>query len=308
MIKIACVGDNVVDINYIDGIVNPGGNCVNVAVYCSQMRHKAAYVGVLADDDYAKVITDSLKKNQVAYDMSPVGHGETGRCFINLVDGDRIIGDENDGGLLKASPLRLDEKLIMYLKKFDIVHTSCYSYIDDELEKIKDAGIPLLYDFSIEWDDEKISRLSEVADFALFSGRDDKTEEENMSVLKKVVDGRHCRMAILTMGTQGAWVYDGHTVHTKKPYNIEGGAIDTTGCGDSWISGFISTYIEITKRMYQMATVSDEHFIQQKNVEDVKTHAIEMAMCMGNLKARQTCRIKGAYGCGVPVDSIRKRD
>lgn len=92
----------------------------------------------------------------------------------------------------------------MYLKKFDIVHTSCYSYIDDELEKIKDAGIPLLYDFSIEWDDEKISRLSEVADFALFSGRDDKTEEENMSVLKKVVDGRHCRMAILTMGTQGA--------------------------------------------------------------------------------------------------------
>ena len=32
MIKIACVGDNVVDINYIDGIVNPGGNCVNVAV------------------------------------------------------------------------------------------------------------------------------------------------------------------------------------------------------------------------------------------------------------------------------------
>ena len=28
MIKIACVGDNVVDINYIDGIVNPGGNCV----------------------------------------------------------------------------------------------------------------------------------------------------------------------------------------------------------------------------------------------------------------------------------------
>ena len=142
----------------------------------------------------------------------------------------------------------------------------------------------------------------------MFSGRDDKTEEENKSVLKKAVDGRHCRMAILTMGTQGAWVYDGHTVHTKKPYNIEGGAIDTTGCGDSWISGFISTYIEITKRMYQMATVSDEHFIQQKNVEDVKTHAIEMAMCMGNLKARQTCRIKGAYGCGVPVDSIRKRD
>lgn len=308
MAKIVCLGDNVVDINYIDGVVNPGGNCVNVAVYCSQLGHQAAYVGVLANDVYAKVITDSLGKNNVAYDKSPVCAGETGRCFINLVDGDRIIGDENEGGLVKSSPLQIDEKILAYVKMFDIVHTSCYSYIDDQLYKIKDAGVPLLYDFSIVWDDEKIHKISEVADYILFSGRDDLSEEENMAVLKKAVDARYCRMAILTMGTKGAWVYDGDKVYTKEPYNVEGGAIDTTGCGDSWISGFISTYIENMKRLQDMQRISDEHFIQEQNTRDVKAHAIEMAMCMGNLKARQTCRIKGAYGCGVPVDSIRKRD
>lgn len=306
MAKIACVGDNVVDINYIDGIVNPGGNCINVAVYCSQLGHQAAYLGVLADDVYAKVVTDSLEKNHVEYHMSPVFPGETGRCFINLVDGDRIIGDENNGGLVKSSPLQISEKMLEYLKQFDIVHTSCYSYIDDQLFMLKDAGIPLLYDFSTVWNDEKISKIAEVADYILFSGRDELSEAENMAVLKTAVDGRHCRMAILTMGTKGAWVYDGENMYEKEPYNIEGGAIDTTGCGDSWISGFISTYVENMKRMQDMQLASDEHFIQLKHAKDVKKHAIEMAMCMGNLKARQTCRIKGAYGCGVPLASIRK--
>ena len=74
MVKIACVGDNVVDINYIDGMVNPGGNCVNVAVYCSQLGHKAAYVGVLADDVYGKILADSLTKQKVEHFMSPICH------------------------------------------------------------------------------------------------------------------------------------------------------------------------------------------------------------------------------------------
>lgn len=306
MVKVACVGDNVVDINYIDGIVNPGGNCVNVAVYCSQLGHKAAYVGVLADDVYQKVLTDSLEKQKVEYVMSPVCHGETGRCFINLIDGDRVIGDENNGGLVKSSPLAITDELVAYLKHFDLVHTSCYSYIDDQLGKIKEAGIPLLYDFSTEWDWEKVEVISETADFILFSGRDDLSEQENLSVLQKAVDSRHCCMAIITMGIKGAWVYDGSELYEKKPYFPEGGAVDTTGCGDSWISGFITTYMDLVKQMESMAASSDKHFILEENKKDVKRQAIQAGMCMGNLKARHTCRLKGAYGCGVPLSSMKR--
>ena len=74
--------------------------------------------------------------------------------------------------------------------------------------------------------------------------------------------------------------------------------------GDSWISGFITTYMEIVKEMEDMATSSDQYFILEENKRDVERQAIKAGMCIGNLKARHTCRLKGAYGCGVPLNSI----
>ncbi len=305
MIKIACVGDNVVDINYIDGMIHPGGNCVNVAVYCSQMGHEAAYVGVLADDGNAKIVTDSLTAYGVEWCMCPRLHGETGRCPVRLVDGERILSDENDGGLVKSDPLVLTEEILEYLKGFDVVHTSCYSYFDEQLYKIRDLGIPLLYDFSTVWnrDEARLQMVTDVSDYVLFSEIEELSDEENDRMLIDAVDRYHCKMAIMTKGTKGAFVYDGHKIYGKSPYNVSAGAIDTTGCGDSWISGFITTYVEIMSRMHAMQEASDNAFISDENVYDVHAHAIEAAMCMGNLKARYTCRIKGAYDWGEPIRS-----
>lgn len=307
MIKIACVGDNVVDINYIDGMINPGGNCVNTAVYCSQLGHEAAYVGVIGDDGYADIVINSLKKNHVDVSRCVVKHGETGRCTCRLSDGERILGDENDGGLVKSEPLVITDELIEYLKNFDIVHTSCYSYFDDELIKLKEAKIPLIYDFSTVWTEERAEKIGKAAEYVLFSGKDCLTEGENLSMLKKAVNQYGYKMAVMTMGTKGAWVFDGTKLYGKAPYNVCEGAVDTTGCGDSWISGFITTYMDYMKKLKNMICTSDKSFITEKNREDTVSHIIELAMCMGNLKARHTCRIKGAYGCGVPVGDYKKK-
>ena len=301
MIKIACVGDNVVDINYIDGLVHPGGNSVNVAVYCSQMGHKAAYVGVLADDRNAGVVKDSLAAYGVDYSMCPVMHGETGRCSITLIDGDRHIADENDGGLVKSDPLAITPEILDYLRSCDVIHTDCYAYIDDQLDKLKEIGVPVLYDFSAEWTPEKMAVIGKNIDFVLLSGKEELSVDENRQMLHDAVDMYGVNLAILTMGTKGAWVYDGKKEYTKAPYNVEAGAIDTTGCGDSWISGFITTYVEQMNRLRTMKEGSDDGFIVAANEQDVHEHAIAMAMCIGNLKARYTCRIKGAYKWGVPV-------
>lgn len=307
MIKIACVGDNVVDINYIDGMINPGGNCVNAAVYCSQLGHEAAYVGVMGDDGYADIVLNSLKENHVDVSKCVIKHGETGRCTCRLIDGERILGDENDGGLVKSEPLKITDELIEYLKGFDIVHTSCYSYFDDELIKLKQAGIPLIYDFSTVWTDERVEKIGKAADYVLFSGKDHLTDGENLSMLKKAVGQYGYKLAVMTMGTKGAWVCDGTKIYHKEPYNVSGGAIDTTGCGDSWISGFITTYIDYKKKLDNMLCSADESFITENNREDVISHIIELAMCMGNLRARYSCRIKGAYGCGVPVADYKEK-
>lgn len=305
MIKIACVGDNVVDINYIDGVINPGGNCVNVSVYCSQLGFDAAYVGVLADDGYAKIVADSMTVNGVDISQCVYMHGETGRCSCKLVDGDRVLGDENDGGLVKSNPLVITEDMLEYLKGFDIIHTSCYSYIDDQMLKVKAAGVPILYDFSTVWNETWVKEVSRFADYVLFSGRDELTEEENLKMFKDAVDKYGYKLSIMTMGIRGAWVYDGQRVFTKEPYNVSGGAIDTTGCGDSWISGFITSYMDNKKRLDNMTAMSGGSFIVEENAADTMANIIEISMCMGNLRARYTSQIKGAYGCGVPVSEYK---
>lgn len=307
MIKIACVGDNVVDINYIDKMINPGGNCVNVAVYCAQLGHSAAYVGVMGDDGYADIVIDSLKKNNVDVSRCVYKHGETGRCTCDLIDGDRVLGDENDGGLVKSDPLVFDDDLIEYLKGFDIVHTSCYSYLDDELVKLKDAGVPVIYDFSTVWTRESVEKIGKVVDYVLFSGVDELSEEENLQMMKDAVDKYGYKLAIMTMGIRGAWVYDGRRIFEKAPYNADGGAIDTTGCGDSWVSGFITTYTEQKLRLERMLATASGNFITDENKEDAVANIIRQSMCMGNLRARYTCQIKGAYGCGVPISEYSEK-
>lgn len=306
MIKMACVGDNVVDINYVDRMINPGGNCVNAAVYAKQLGHDVSYIGILADDLYAKVLTDSFDKIGVKYDHCVTLHGETGRCFCNLVDGERVLGDENNGGLVKSDPLVLTDELVEYLKQFDVVHTSCYSYIDDQLYKLKEAGIPVVYDFSTEWNDEKLAAVSPYVKYMLLSEKDNIAYDENLKVMKNITKQYGCELAILTMGKKGALVFDGKTLYEKEPYNVEAGAIDTTGCGDSWISAFISTYVECYKRLSLLTSTASENLILEKNELDFQKNVIEISMCMGNLKARHTTLIKGGYGYGISIDEFNK--
>lgn len=307
MIKIACVGDNVVDINYEDGMINPGGNCVNVAVYARQTGHFAAYVGVLGDDPYAKVLTDSFDKIGVKYDHCVRLRGETGRCFCKLVNGDRLLGDENDGGLVKSRPLVITDSLIDYLKGFDIVHTSCYSYIDDKLYKFKKARIPVVYDFSTEWDEKNTAYVCPNVRYVLFSEKPGFGREESFRMLHDAVSEYGCELAIMTMGKKGAVVYDGRDFCEKEPYNIEAGARDTTGCGDSWISAFITTYVECFKRLSIMESAADEQLILKRDEDDFRKNAIAMGMCMGDLRSRLTTLIKGGYGYGIPIKEFKKR-
>lgn len=306
MIKMACVGDNVVDINYVDGMINPGGNCANAAVYAKQLGHDTSYIGVLADDPYAKVLTDSFDKIGVKYDRCVTLHGETGRCTCKLIDGDRVLGDENDGGLVKSNPLVITDELVNYLKRFDIVHTSCYSYLDDQLYKFKDAGIPVVYDFSTVWTDERLAKVCPNVKFVLFSDREGSGVEANLKMLDDATNKYNCELAIMTMGKKGACVYDGKNLFEKEPYNIEAGARDTTGCGDSWISAFISTYVECYKRLSILEAMSDEQLILEKNKEDFRKYVVEISMCMGNLKSRHTTLVKGGYGYGVPIAEFNK--
>lgn len=297
MVRLVGIGDNVVDCNYTTGIAYPGGNCVNFAVFGRQLGNEAAYVGKVAKDYWGDVIFRALQEKEIDLSRCEVEDGETGRCGIHLTNGDRTIVDENDAGLVKANPIVITEELLEYIKTFDIAHSSCYSYIEGELHKIKESGIPVLYDFSDEWDGEMLERICKDITIAFFSGKE-LPDEELKEYLRKCVNEYGCQMAITTIGGRGAIVYNGRKYYQKQPYNFAGGVVDTTGAGDSWIAGFISSYLDGQKQIQRLKKGNPENFIREADYNDFEDGLIEYGMCLGNMLARRNCLVQGSFGCG----------
>ena len=147
MIRTIGVGDNVVDRYIHSNMMYPGGNSINFSVYSRQMGAESAYMGVLADDPEGRLIVSALDRLGIDYSKCEFVHGETGRCSTHLVNGDRIITDDNDFGAVKTSPLELTKERLGYISRFDVAHSSCYSFIEGSLHKIKEKGVPVVYDF-----------------------------------------------------------------------------------------------------------------------------------------------------------------
>lgn len=299
MIKVLGLGDNVVDINYTTNFIYPGGNSLNFSIYARELGYDSAYLGVLSNDKYAKVVTNALDYYNVDYSKCPIIEGgETGRCGIRLHNGDRVITEENFGGVVRTNPLKINEELLDYIKTFDVVSSNCFSYIEGQLGLIKNNGVLVVYDFSNYWEEDTFEKICDSINIAFFSGKDhDEKYLENL--LKYIVNDLGCHMAITTIGKSGAIIYNGAKIFKNKPYNLEGDVVDTTGAGDSFLAGFLTSYLHNKK-------VFDSYFIKNSNdillkedIEDFYNNLIIFSMSCGNWIARKNCMLQGSFGLGV---------
>ena len=293
MIRLIGLGDNVVDLHYYKNVMYPGGNAVNFSVYARRLGFESAYIGVLGNDKEGQFLLSALKEEAVDTSRCVVRKGDTGRSGIYLINGDRVINEENDGGVVKSQPLILDEDLIHYLNNYDVIHTSYLSYLDNQLEKLTVIDSLISYDFSTYWNEQLVRGISPYVDLMLLSGAGrDKADVERC--MRIAVDNSRCRLAAATFGEDGAVVYDGHNWYRKMPYNYEGGAVDTTGAGDSWITAFIAIWAQ--------GVLKEKHYSEMNNLWEEKDKAdfrkalIDYAMAEANAFARYNCQFYGGFG------------
>lgn len=239
--KIICVGDNVVDCYVDQGVYYPGGNAVNVAVNCKRYGFdESAYVGIFGNDDKAEHIKWALSREGVTYDRSRTMIGESGQPRVNLTpEGDRVFIGGPKNTVQHTVRLRLIQEDLEYISKFDICHTSCYSSLELELPNIK-KYCSISFDFSNISDDEYLRNVCPNIDFGFFSGSD-----LSFDKIKKVIDTCHylgTRIVGITLGSKGAIFSKDGEIFEQGIFETD--VVDTMGAGDSFIAGFLSSYIK----------------------------------------------------------------
>jgi len=277
--KVIGVGDNVVDKYNHTRIMYPGGNSLNFSVYAKELGMTAAYMGVFGNDLAGKHILRTLQELKIDISYSKQVTGENGYALVDLIDGDRVFLGWNGGGVQKSHPIQLKQEELFYLSSFDIVHTSIYSGIDQELYKVKELGVPLSYDFSNEFNETILESVCKFVDFSLLSCG--QREIEEVKDLLLLVHSYGSELVIGTMGSRGALAYDGNQFYFQKPEYVT--PVDTLGAGDAFFTAFILHYLTTKKIQKDFFTPVD----------------LTPSLKLGAKFAAQKCLIDGAFGFGI---------
>lgn len=305
MIRVIGVGDCFVDRYLFQNTMYPGGNSVNFAVFARMLGHESAFCGNLAQDVYAGMILDALDAWGIEHEHCRIlPDGETGHGSIQLVNGDRVISDDNDNGSAKRDPLPITPELLQYLRGFDLIHSACYGFLEPQLPRLSCAGVPIAFDCSENWVDEGyLNAVAPYCSIILFSGSAYPRQLLLRRMRQACVLG--CDIAIGTVGAQGALVWDGQQLYELAPYRAVGGILDTTGAGDSFFTGFCTTYIEGRNQL--MALLDQGAFdLCAQDHASFRAALIQRSMHTGNAMAMRTCMTPGSFGHGVSMDLEEK--
>jgi sugar/nucleoside kinase (ribokinase family) len=253
-----------------------GGSAGNTVVALNQFGGKSFYSCLVAHDDLGKFFLDDLKHHGVntnlKYEHCPAGH--SGRCLVmTSPDAQRTMNtflgvssflspehlDEEAiknssyvylEGYLVASPKGLEAikeaKKIAEKNKVEVALTfsdpSMVKYFSKQMEEIVGASVDLLF-----CNDEEA---------LIFTGTNSLSEaREKLKQLAK--------RFVITLGANGAMVYDGDTFVNIEPYATV--AVDTNGAGDMFAGAFMYgiTHGHSYAGSGKLASLASSHVVRQ---------------------------------------------
>jgi len=266
MVKVIGVGDNTVDTYIHQRKMYPGGNAVNVAVLAKRLGCPAAYLGWLGNDLRGNLIRSALtsegldlRRCRIVDTMS------TAFSTVTLINGDRVFGESDSGA---CQLLHLEKEDFEYIQNFDVVHTSVFSHIEEQLIELKAVSKLLSFDLSQRHDDTYLNLVLPFVDVVFVSiSNVPKADQQD---LLSYMQARGPQLVIATCGEEGSWVFNGQSFYHQEIVPVE--VIDTLGAGDAFAACFLVSY--------------------------ANGASIPVAMQKAAFYAAENCRHYGAFGYG----------
>lgn len=266
-IRIAGMGDNVVDCYQALGLMFPGGNALNTAVFARRLGAETAYVGAVSDDPAGRAIRTALLAEGVDIGRLRILPGTTAWCRIGHENGDRVFVGY-DLGVSMFTPAQED---FAFIAGFDATHLGRSSGLDEHLTTIQGKSL-LSYDFSTRLAHPGRDRILPLCFLASFSGGG--LSDAEAAETARAATAQGARWALVTRGARGAVLAGpaGVVETAAVPTDV----VDTLGAGDTMIASVL------------VGLLRDED--------------PESILADGARRAAATCRVHGAFGHGVPID------
>ena len=301
MIRVLGIGDNVCDKYLHIETIYPGGNALNVAVFGKFLGAEAAYLGTFGDDEVGRHVYSVVRQLGLDISHCRMEKGENGCARVRLADGDRVFLPGNHGGIAGEKPpvlTGLDEE---YISRFDLIHTSIFSYMEPELPKIRRAGKFVSMDFSDRYDEAYLRQCCPYIDCGEISCGN-MPEEEIRRVINQIMEFGCRHMVIATRGSKGALVMADGRLYEQSPCLVK--AKDTMGAGDSFIACFLVNYLNGISLAVDFPGESGQRGIVTG--EEYKNMLIRLSLYRAAVFSSRQCQRDGSFGYGKKAELTAK--
>ncbi len=232
--------------------MNPGGAPANCLAANAKLGGNCAFVGSIGDDFFGEFLIEQLKLLQIDVEnVIKVPEFTTIDFVANSADGERKFAFFRNPGAdtrLEFEKIPNDhwlETKIFHYGTLSFTDEPCASTIRKMLRMVKEHGIRLSFDPNYRenlWNSPEEARriimeCLQYCDILKISREEmqlilDSETIHPSDALEKFLN-KGISYVFITEGDKGAWYGDKYTSGFEKAFSVK--AVDTTGCGDSFL-------------------------------------------------------------------------
>ena len=220
-----------------------GGSAANTIHGLAKLGMETAFIGSVGRDETGKIFEEDLKKSGI---VPILFYSDTASGISNVMispDGERTLGTFL-GAALELSPGMLSKS---DFEGYDILHVEGYlvqnhALLETILKLAKEAGLKVSLDLAsynvvednLDFLHDMVKNYVDIVfaneeESKAFTGKEPR---EALDEIAKITD-----IAVVKVGSKGSMVKQGETVTKIAP--VKARAVDTTGAGDLYASGFL---------------------------------------------------------------------
>ncbi len=237
-------------IDHNNTVRKSGGSAANSMIAISQFGGKTYYSCKVSNDEFGDFYLADLKDSGVAsnLDIQKREDGITGKCLVMITeDAERtmntFLGITTDLSVREVDESAIKDSEYIYLEGYLVASPSALEAMKLSKKIADENGVKT----SITLSDPSIVRAfrSEFRDVIgasvdlLFCNEEEARVYTGASDLRTAREElkKDAKRFVITMGKNGAMIYDGDTFIDIEPYQVR--AVDTNGAGDMFAGAFL---------------------------------------------------------------------